>query len=222
MKITLPIKDSKLLQVALTHRSYLNENHQSTEHNERLEFLGDAVLELAVSEYLYQRFPDKPEGDLTSYRASLVKTSTLAELSEDIDLGSRLRLSKGEEQSGGRSNKSLLANTSEAVIGAIYLDQNFSAVKKFLEIHLFPKLAHIIKLGLHKDHKSTLQELVQSSGHDSPEYNVTKETGPDHDKQFTISVTVGQKVIASGSGKSKQSAQQSAAREALEKLSGSW
>ena len=217
----LPITNSDLLTEALTHRSYLNENKTATAHNERLEFLGDAVLELAVSEHLFQAFPLKPEGDLTAYRASLVKTSTLSQVAHSLGLGQILRLSKGEELSGGRTNNSLLANTFEAVIGAIYLDSGYSTVKDFLATHLFPRLEDIIDKGLYKDHKSALQELVQSRGSASPEYQVIKEIGPDHDKEFTITVAVNGQDIATGAGKSKQNAQQAAARKALEKLNGS-
>jgi ribonuclease-3 len=214
----IPIKKTKLLSEALTHRSYLNENKTVTQHNERLEFLGDAVLELAVSKFLFDEFPDRPEGDLTAFRAALVKTTTLAQVAQELKLGEKLRLSKGEELSGGRTNRSLLANTVEAVIGAIYLDQNIDEVKKFLQDHLFPKLDDIIKLKLFKDHKSALQEIVQAQGHDSPDYQVISEAGPDHDKEFTISVNVNGDALASGTGKSKQSAQQEAARKALEKF----
>jgi ribonuclease-3 len=213
----LPIKNPQLLKEALTHRSYLNENKSLDSHNERLEFLGDAVLELVVSEYLFHNFPDKPEGDLTAYRAALVKTTTLAQAATELQLGELLLLSKGEELSGGRTNKSLLANTFEAVLGSLYLDQGFDSVNSFLEANLFPRLESIIKLGLFKDHKSSLQEVVQADGHDSPEYSVVGESGPDHDKEFVVSVKVGGEVLATGKGKSKQSAQQEAAHTALEK-----
>lgn len=218
-KTALPIKNQNLLTEALTHRSYLNENRQASQHNERLEFLGDAVLELAVSEFLFRTYPDEPEGNLTAYRASLVKTSTLAKVAESLDLGNLLRLSKGEELSGGRTNRSLLANTFESVIGALYLDQGFASVVTFIQQHLLPELENIIKLGLFKDHKSALQEHVQAQGHESPVYRVESESGPDHDKEFTVSVVVDGENLATGAGKSKQAAQQAAARHALEKLS---
>lgn len=214
----LPIKNADLLEEALTHRSYLNENRSTSHHNERLEFLGDAVLELAVSEFLFHRFPDKPEGDLTAYRASLVRTSTLAKIALILDLGYMLRLSKGEEQTGGRTNLSLLANTFEAVIGALYLDQGYQAVVNFLSAKLFPQLDDIITHKLFKDYKSTLQELVQAQGKPSPEYSVLNEAGPDHNKEFVIGVSVNGRLEAQGRGHSKQSAQQEAARLALEKL----
>jgi len=218
MTLKLPVKNQKLLEEALTHRSYLNENKEAKIHNERLEFLGDAVLELAVSEYLYTHFPDSNEGELTAYRAAMVKTTSLAETAEELKLGQNLRLSKGEELSGGRENRSLLANTFESIIGAIYLDQGFEKVNQFLETSLFPKIDTIIRLKLFKDYKSSLQELVQADGFTSPEYCVVKESGPDHNKQFTIAVKIGDKVYAEGKGKSKQAAQQEAARAALEKF----
>jgi ribonuclease III len=208
-----------LLEEALTHRSYLNENKRSQAHNERLEFLGDAVLELAVSEYLFEQFPDKNEGDLTAYRAALVRTTSLSTIADKLELGKLLRLSKGEEISGGRTNPSLMANTFEAVLGALYLDQGYKAVVAFLSVHLFPNLTEIIEKGLYKDYKSSLQEYVQAKGSASPEYQVVSEAGPDHAKSFTIEVLIDQKPVARGSGKSKQHAQQSAARKALEILS---
>lgn len=214
----LPISDSKLLNVALTHRSFLNENQESDEHNERLEYLGDAVLELAVSEYLYHKYPNKPEGKLTAFRASLVKTGTLAGTAAELNLGEMLKMSKGESVSGGRKNKSLLANTLEAVIGAIYLSEGYDEVVKFLHTHHFHKIDSIVENNLFKDYKSSLQELVQSKGHDSPVYKVISESGPDHDKVFTIEVIVGDNSLAHGTGKSKQQAQQHAAAQALERF----
>lgn len=213
----LPIQNQDLLTEALTHRSYLNENRTIKQHNERLEFLGDAVLELAVSQKLFQQFPGKAEGELTAYRAALVRTTTLAQAAQSLKLGEKLRLSKGEELSGGRTNQSLLANTFEAVIGAIYLDSDFKTVTGFLDQNLFPKLDDIIKNKLFKDYKSSLQELVQSKGYPSPEYQVINESGPDHNKEFTVTVVVNGDIVAQGKGKSKQLAQQAAARVALEK-----
>lgn len=205
-----------LLTTALTHRSALNEKTStSTESNERLEFLGDAVLELATTHYLYTQLPTEPEGALTAYRSALVKTTTLAELALELDLGNKLFMSKGEEATGGRSNPSLLADTMEAVIGALYLDQGYEAVKEFLSQLLFPKFQHIHQEKLYKDAKSQLQELVQSEGHDAPNYMVVEENGPDHDKEFTIEVVINNKPLAKGRGKSKQQAQQAAAAEAL-------
>jgi len=215
---TLPIQNQDLLSLAFTHRSYLNENADIKEHNERLEFLGDAVLELATSEFLYAKFPNIPEGELTAYRAALVKTTSLADVSTKLGFGTQLKLSKGEEMSGGRQNLSLLADTFEAVLGAIYLDQGFAAAVTFLATHLFPEIDRIIDQKLFKDFKSSLQEYVQAHGSTSPEYKVIAETGPDHSKVFTIEARVDNKQVATGTGKSKQEAQQQAAKCALEKL----
>lgn len=215
----IPVTNEKLLQKAFTHRSYLNESGEEfNESNERLEYLGDAVLELAVSEFLFSKYPDKPEGELTSLRAALVKTTTLAEVASVLELGNQLMMSRGEEQTGGRTNKSLLANTFEAIIGAIYLDSGFDTVVEFLKTHLFVRIDDIVKNNLHRDYKSTFQERVQSDSHPTPTYTVITESGPDHDKTFEVALFVGTTQIAQGSGKSKQAAQQQAARKGLEKL----
>ena len=215
----IPIKDKKLKDKAFTHRSYLNESGEDVqESNERLEYLGDAVLELAVSEFLYKKFPDQPEGELTSLRAALVKTTTLAKVSDKLKFGEQLFMSKGEEQTGGRTNQSLLANTFEAVIGAIYLDSNFETAVKFLEKNLFPYTKEILENNLHRDFKSTFQEKVQADGHATPTYKVTGEEGPDHEKTFTVALYVGSTKISTGSGKSKQLAQQQAAKAGLAEL----
>lgn len=213
---TLSFHNPSLLEEALTHRSYLNENNSVKTHNERLEFLGDAVLELAVSRFLFDRFPTKPEGELTAFRAALVRTTTLAQVSTKLKFGENLRLSKGEEMSGGRKNVSLLANTFEAVLGALYLDQGYDAVVAFLQSHLFPKIDQIIQKKLFKDYKSSLQEKVQAIGFESPVYEVVNEVGPDHDKVFTVVVHVNGEQKGTGEGKSKQAAQQEAAKNALE------
>jgi len=215
--IDLPIKDSKLKSLALTHRSYLNEHRSVSEHNERLEYLGDAVLELAVTKFLFDKYPKKPEGELTALRSAMVRTTTLSTVAATLDLGKKLKMSKGEAVSGGRENLALLANTFEAVVGSIYLDQGFESVVEFLEIHLFPLLPEIIEKGLEKDFKSTLQEMVQAEGKPTPTYVVVSESGPDHDKEFKVTVKVGQDELASGEGKSKQLAQQAAAEAALRK-----
>jgi len=208
------------LETALTHRSAINEKlSRSKESNERLEYLGDAVLELATSEFLFHKFPSEPEGKLTAYRSALVKTDTLAQVAKKLKLGEKLKMSKGEEKSGGRQNQSLLANTMEAVIGALYLDQGFEAVKKFLNQHLFPQVEEIVKQQLYKDPKSHLQELVQARKLPTPKYQIVDEVGPDHNKIFTVQVLVDQKVVGKGKGKSKQQAQREAARAAIEKYS---
>lgn len=211
--------DPNLLITALTHRSALNEKiSTSTESNERLEFLGDAVLELATTRFLYDTFPEEPEGTLTAYRSALVKTTTLAEVAMELQLGEKLYMSKGEEVTGGRQNVSLLADTMEAVIGALYIDQGFEAVSTFLHEYLFPRFEAIKAQRLYKDAKSELQEVVQAKGYDAPDYTVINEEGPDHDKQFTVEVSVGGQSRGKGSGKSKQQAQQVAAANALERL----
>lgn len=209
--------NSDFLVTALTHRSALNE-HLSTsdESNERLEFLGDAVLELATTNYLYDHYPTEPEGVLTAYRSALVKTTTLAQVAQELELGEKIYMSKGEEVTGGRKNISLLADTFEAVVGALYLDQGFEQVQKFLDLHLFPKFAQIKQQKLYKDPKSELQELAQARGFEAPSYKVIQEIGPDHDKEFTVEVKINHQAMGAGVGKSKQQAQQQAAIKALE------
>lgn len=211
-------KNQKLLNRALTHRSALNEKNSSDEtSNERLEFLGDAVLELATTEFLFHTYPKEAEGILTAYRSSLVKTESLAETALELGLGEQLHMSKGEEATGGRENVGILADTMEAYLGALYLDQGIEAVTELLTVILFPKITDIIKNKLYKDAKSYLQEVVQALGFETPTYEVLTEVGPDHDKEFTVAVSVGDKIVGRGSGRSKQSAQQAAAREALKK-----
>jgi len=211
-------KNTQLLDTALTHRSALNEKGSTmTESNERLEFLGDAVLELVATEFLYEKFPTEPEGTLTAYRSALVKTTSLAEVSINLGLGERLKMSKGEEATGGRTNPSLLADTLEAVIGALYLDQGYQACVTFLHEHLFTRLDTILEHRLYKDPKSELQERVQAQGFETPSYEVISESGPDHNKEFTVAVHVGSELVGQGTGKSKQQAQQAAAQEALKK-----
>ena len=212
-------KDPTLLEMALTHRSALNEKvSQSAESNERLEFLGDAVLELCTTEFLYKSLPDEPEGTMTAYRSALVKTITLAELAQELELGDKLFMSKGEEVTGGRKNVSLLADVFEAVIGALYLDQGFDVVYTFLNEVLFPKFEYIREHGLYRDYKSSFQELVQAKGLATPTYTVMSEIGPDHEKIFTVGVMVDQTVYAEATGTSKQRAEQAAASLALEKF----
>lgn len=215
-------KNQQLLVTALSHRSSLNEREQSgttpTESNERLEFLGDAVLELATTNFLYQQCPSDPEGMLTAYRSALVRTETLATLAQELALDQQMYLSKGEEAGGGRENPGLLADLMEAVIGAIYLDCGFGVVEKFLAEHLFPKFSDILAHKAYKDKKSLLQEKVQAQGHSTPIYQVAKEEGPDHDKSFTVQALVDGRVWGTGIGHSKQLAQQAAAQEALDKL----
>lgn len=215
-----PFQNKDLLTRALTHRSALNEKLSSSAvSNERLEFLGDAVLELATTTFLFRECPTEPEGNLTAYRSALVKTTTLAELASELGIGNELLMSKGEEASGGRTNESLLANTMEAIIGALYLDQGFQVVEVFLAKTLFPKFKVIKAEKLYKDNKSQLQEMVQARGLGTPNYEVVKAVGPDHDKTFTVEVLVDGSVVGTGTGRSKQLAQQEAAQVALEKYS---
>jgi len=216
--INIQFKNSDLLSKAFVHRSFLNETKNQIQSNERLEFLGDAVLELATSRHLFQTFPQKPEGELTNLRSSLVKTDTLAQVASQLKLGDYLKMSRGEKNSGGQTNTSLLANTLEALIGAIYLDQGFDTAQKFISQFLFPKLDNIIKLGLHHDFKSTLQESVQSQGKPTPIYRTVETSGPDHQRTFTVQVKVSQKTLGIGKGASKQRAQQAAAKNALKNI----
>jgi ribonuclease-3 len=210
-------RDSALLTMALTHRSALNEHlSSSTESNERLEFLGDAVLELVTTVYLFRAMPSEQEGMLTAYRSALVKTSTLAEVATELHLGERLYMSKGEEASGGRQNTSLLANTVEALIGALFLDQGYAAAEEFISQYLLPKLPTIVQKKSYKDPKSQLQELVQAKGFEAPEYEVIGESGPDHDREFTVMVRINYQSCGQGNGRSKQLAQQSAAQYVLD------
>ncbi len=202
-----------LLELSLTHRSHLNESNE-TVSNERLEFLGDAVLELIISEFLYQEKIAEPEGILTAARSAIVRTESLANVAQKIRLGEYLKMSFGEEKSGGRENISLLANTTEALIGAIYLDGGLDQAKAFIHLHILPLTKKMLDGDL-KDPKSLLQEKVQDLGFLAPTYTTIGETGPDHDKTFTVSVHAEGTQLATGTGKNKQTAQQSAAQKAL-------
>ena len=216
--LELPFGDMNLLKQAFTHRSYLNEHREEKGgHNERLEFLGDAVLELATTRYLYHRFPKTPEGELTAYRAALVNAVTLSEVAAHIGMNDYLLLSRGEAKDTGRARGVLLANAFEALLGAIYLDQGYDAVRAFIEKHLLPKMEDILKKKLWQDSKSALQEKAQEKEGITPAYAVLGESGPDHDKHFTVGVYMREQLLAEGEGKSKQEAEQSAARNALEK-----
>lgn len=216
--LDIEFSNGELIKTAATHRSYLNE-HRATvkEHNERLEFLGDAVLELVVTDYLFKQYPSKPEGVLTSWRAALVKTESLAELAEKLELGQFLLMSRGEAKSGGRTRMALLANMIEAIIGAIYLDQGYETAQKFITDHIIVKLPEIIKSGTYIDSKSKFQEISQERDGITPHYEVTNEEGPDHDKIFTMAVYLGKEKWGEGTGNSKQAAQQAAASAALKK-----
>lgn len=214
--IGITFKDKKLLEAAFIHTSYVNEHRR--EHlvaNERLEFLGDAVLELVTTEFLYQTFPDTGEGQLTNFRAALVKGKHLAEVARNLGLGAYLLLSRGEEKSGGRDKNYILANTLEALIGALYLDSGFPVAHKFISTFILTNLGDILKKGLHIDAKSRLQEISQDRFGSTPLYKVLCESGPDHNKTFEIAVFINEKMVGKGTGSSKQSAEQAAALEVL-------
>jgi ribonuclease-3 len=219
-KIGVSFKDEKLLETALVHRSYLNENRAVKSHNERLEFLGDAVLELVVTDYLYRNYPN-PEGDLTNWRSALVKTESISEAAKSLGYENFLLMSKGESSSAGRSRQLILANCFEAVIGAMYLDQGYEVARKFIEEKLIVNLGTIIEKKLYIDPKSSFQELAQDKEGVTPRYEVIGEDGPDHDKKFTIAVFVGDKEWGRGVGPSKQIAQQEAAKLAVKKYQSS-
>lgn len=209
-------KNLEFLKTAVTHRSYLNEHKSVKEHNERLEFLGDAVMELVVTEYLYLNYPN-PEGDLTNWRSALVKTETISDTAKELDVEPFLLMSRGEARSLGRSRQLILANSFEAIIGAIYLDQGFEVAKDFIGRNLLVKLPKILEEKLYIDPKSLFQELVQEEEGVTPRYEVISEEGPDHSKQFYIGVFAGDKKWGEGTGSSKQAAQQAAAADAIEK-----
>jgi len=211
-------KDKTLLKQAFIHRSYLNETKEKLSSNERLEFLGDSILSFVVSKYLYDTFPDYDEGILTNIRSLVVNTKSLAKIAIEFKLGQFLMLSRGEEESNGRENESLLANVVEAVIGALFIDQEIEAVKEFILSILAPKIDVIVSKKAFKDPKSLLQEFVQSQKQNSPIYKVLEEEGPPHAKIFTIGVLIQDEIMGQGVGKSKQEAEEAAAKEALKKL----
>ncbi|MBQ6449411.1 ribonuclease III [bacterium] len=212
-------KNKLLLLTALTHRSAINEHATAArESNERLEYLGDAVLELVTTEFLYTQLPDAPEGKLTAIRSTLVKTTTLGDVARELGLGEMLYVSHGEEAGGGRDNDALLADTLEAVLGAIYLDAGFEKVRSFIYEAILNQFEDIMEQGAYKDSKSLFQELVQALGYETPIYDILHEIGPDHDKHFTVRAAIGPYIIAEGSAHSKQLAQQEAAEIALERL----
>jgi len=211
----LDFKDKKLLALAFIHKSYVNEHAAQNEYNERLEFLGDAVLELAVTDFLYRKYPEQPEGDLTNWRSALVKGKNLASVAKKLNLGAYLLLSRGEDMSGGREKEYILANTMEALIGAIYLDKGYDHANEFIMKNIVSLLEEIIEKGLHIDAKSRVQELTQERLNLTPHYELIKEEGPDHDKHFKIGIYFGKKLAGEGNGPSKQEGEQSAARAAL-------
>lgn len=205
-------KNVKTLEEAFTHRSFSREN------NERLEFLGDAVLELAITEFLYADFPERTEGELTSFRAAIVRTESLADEAVKLNLGDYIQMSKGEEATGGRTRQYILADVFEAVIGAIYLDQGYETAKEFIKKFVYYKIQEIVENRMDIDAKSKLQELSQEKFKQTPFYKVVTEEGPDHDKTFTVVAVIGDTEYGAGTGKSKQIAEQDAAKNTLDKL----
>lgn len=217
-KLKIDFKNPDALKHAMIHRSYLNEHKDfKGQSNERLEFLGDSVLSLVVSNFLFKKLKNSPEGELTQTRASLVRTETLAQIARDLDLGSYLYLSKGEEDSRGRTNKSILANTFEAVIGAIYLDLGLEAASKFIESQILASWQDLSRSAV-SDNKSKLQEVLQRKYHKSPTYKLIDTWGPDHERNFKIGVYLETILLGEGTGKNKQESAQKAAGDALSKI----
>jgi ribonuclease III len=216
-KIGYVFSNKTLLTQAFVHRSFINENQKSgLSHNERLEFLGDAVLELSVTDFLYREYQDKTEGELTAHRAALVNAVTLSEVADDLSINKLLLLSKGEARDTGKARQSILADAIEALIGAIYIDSGYAEADKFITQFLLSKVSEVIQRGLLKDAKSKVQEKAQEYFAVTPMYKVMRETGPDHDKKFIVGIYFGQELVAEGSGKSKQEAEQKAATVAIE------
>jgi len=215
-KAGLSFTNKELLKQAFVHRSYINENKSSgLSHNERLEFLGDAVLELVITDFLYKKYTDKPEGELTAYRSALVNADTCASIATKIGMGDYLLLSKGESKDVGRARQYILANALEALIGAIYIDQGLAMARDFIEKNFMPMIDSIISARSFIDAKSLFQEKAQEFDGVTPSYKTMKESGPDHEKKFTVGVYVGKNLVAQGEGESKQDAEQEAARSAL-------
>lgn len=216
-KINVVFKNKELLKQAFVHRSYINENRNlNLPHNERLEFLGDAVLELIVTEYLFKKYPTHQEGDLTSFRASLVNAVTLSKVGESLGFNDYLLLSKGEAKDTGRARSSILADTMEAVIGAIYIDAGYDAAQAFISKNIFGLIDSIVEQGSWVDPKSKFQELAQEKTGITPAYRTIRESGPDHDKRFTVGLYLAETLITEGEGRSKQEAEEMAARKAVE------
>jgi len=212
----LKFKNKDILKQAFTHRSYLNENPDfNLEHNERLEFLGDAVIELIVTEHLYKDYPEKTEGDLTNWRAALVNAKMMTSVAERLGFNDFLLLSRGEAKEGGKARAYILANTFEALLGAMYLDSGYQLCDEFIEKYLLKNLPEIIKEGSYRDSKSKFQEEAQEKVSITPSYKVMKESGPDHEKLFVVGVFLGEELVAEGKGLSKQEAEEAAAKLAL-------
>jgi ribonuclease III len=217
-RIGIQFNDSANLNMVFIHKSYLNEapKDQGIEDNERLEFLGDAVLELLVTEFLYKNYPNN-EGELTNWRSALVKGSHLAHIAKELELGQYLVLSHGEEKSGGREKNYILANTFEALLGAIYLDHGYAVAHTFVDKFVIIYLEDILEKGLHIDPKSKMQEIAQDKEGSTPYYKLIEDQGPDHEKEFIMGIYIGEELIATGAGTSKQSAEQAAALAGLKK-----
>jgi len=216
-KFGLKFKNKDFLIHAFVHRSFLNENPDfKLPHNERLEFLGDAVLEQVVTEYLYQKYPQKSEGELTNWRAALVNARILGDLAKDLGFNDFLLLSRGEAKEIGKARQYILANTFEAFVGGLYLDQGYEVCQNFIEKHLIKELPHIIEAGLFRDAKSRFQEEAQERAGITPTYKVLEEWGPDHARHFIIGVFLDKELVAKGEGSSKQEAEETAAKNALE------
>ncbi len=215
-KTNITFKDKNLLKQAFIHRSYINENGGAgVGHNERLEFLGDAVLELIVTDFLYLKYPTYTEGELTSLRSALVNAVIISEVASEIGMNDFLLLSKGEMKDNGKARQYILANTYEAYVGALFLDQGYADVEKFVTKSLLPRTEEIVNKKLWRDAKSLVQEKAQEYNNVTPSYKVLYESGPDHDKHFTVGIYFGVELIGEGKGKSKQEAEQSAALSAL-------
>jgi len=215
-KIGVTFRSQQLLETAFTHRSFLNENRApGREHNERLEFLGDAVLELVVTAYLYAKYPDKPEGELTAFRAALVNTVSISDAATKLGMNEYLLLSRGEAKDTGRARAIILANAFEALIGAIYLDQGYEHAERFIANQLFHKTDEVVEKRLWQDAKSKFQEIAQEKAAVTPTYELQSQSGPDHDKRFVVGVYLGRERIATGEGRSKQDAEQQAAENGL-------
>jgi ribonuclease-3 len=215
-RIGYTFQNKSLIEQAFTHRSYLNEHRDlKREHNERLEFLGDAVLELVVTEFLYAKYPSKPEGELTAYRAALVNTQSISDAASKLGMNEFLFLSKGEAKDTGRARAIILANAFEAMIGALYLDKGYDPARDFIAAQLFHKTDHVVANRLWQDAKSRFQELVQEHMNVTPTYEVVGQSGPDHDRKFTVGAFISRDRIAIGEGRSKQEAEQQAAEKAI-------
>ncbi|MCI5108568.1 MAG: ribonuclease III [Candidatus Pacebacteria bacterium] len=214
-KTNLKFSNKELLKRAFTHRSFINENKGQGEHNERLEFLGDAVLELVITDYLFHKYPDSTEGELTLYRAALVNTQSLSQVALDLSMNEYLLLSKGEAKDTGKAREHILANTVESLIGAIYLDSGYDDARDFIVTNISHYIDEIVEKGTWIDSKSKFQEKAQEATGITPMYKTVRETGPDHDKKFTVGVYLNNEKVAEGNGNSKQSAEQDAALNGL-------